>query len=79
MREEGEGDWSELHNEELHNLYATPDSIKVIKSRSMSGVGLVAWMGDGNSYKIVGKPEGRDHVYDLGVDGNVILDWIIGK
>ena len=27
--------WKKLHNEELHNLYASPDIIKVIKSRRM--------------------------------------------
>jgi hypothetical protein len=34
-REEVEGDWRRLHNEELHNLYASPDIIRVIKSRRM--------------------------------------------
>jgi hypothetical protein len=27
------GDWRRLHNEELHNLYTSPDTIRVIKSR----------------------------------------------
>jgi hypothetical protein len=26
-------DWRRLHNEELHNLYASPNVIRVIKSR----------------------------------------------
>jgi hypothetical protein len=26
-----------LHNEELHNLYASPNNIRVIKSRSVDG------------------------------------------
>jgi hypothetical protein len=31
-------------------------------------------------YKIlVGKPEGRDHVEDVGIDGRVILKWILGS
>jgi hypothetical protein len=30
-REEGAGGWRKLHNEELHNLYTSPDIIKVIK------------------------------------------------
>jgi hypothetical protein len=32
-REEVAGGWRRLHNEELHNLYTSPDIIRVIKSR----------------------------------------------
>jgi hypothetical protein len=28
---------------------------------------------------LVGKPEGKKHTEDLGVDGNIILEWILGK
>jgi hypothetical protein len=34
-REEVAGDWRRLHNEELTNLYASPNVIRVIKSRKM--------------------------------------------
>jgi hypothetical protein len=56
-----EGYWRKLHNEELHNLYASPHIIRVIRSRKMTWAGRVARMGDmRNAYKIlVGKPEGR--------------------
>jgi hypothetical protein len=40
------GDWSRLHNEELENLYASPDVIRVIKSRRMRWVGHKARMGE---------------------------------
>jgi hypothetical protein len=45
-KEEVAGGWSKLHNEELHNLYASPNIIMVVKSRRMRCVGYVACMGD---------------------------------
>jgi hypothetical protein len=35
-REEMKGGWTEVHNEELHNLYFSPDCIRTRKSRRMS-------------------------------------------
>jgi hypothetical protein len=32
-RDEVTGDWRKLHNEELHNLYSSPNIIRMIKSR----------------------------------------------
>jgi hypothetical protein len=60
-REEVTGGWRRLHNEELHNLYASPDIISVIKSRWVRWEGHVTRMGNIRSaYKIlVGKPEGK--------------------
>jgi len=43
-REEVAGDWRRVHNEELHNLYASPNIIRVIKSRRMKWAGHVARM-----------------------------------
>jgi hypothetical protein len=50
-----------LHNEELHNLYSSPDIIRQIKSRRMRWAGHVARMGEERKvYKVlVGKPEGK--------------------
>jgi hypothetical protein len=60
-RDEVSGDWRKLHNEELHNVYSSPDIIRMIKSRRMRWAGHVARMGETrNAYRIfVGKPEGN--------------------
>jgi hypothetical protein len=44
-REEVAGDWRRLHNEELHNLYASSIIIRLMKSRRMTWAGHVARMG----------------------------------
>jgi hypothetical protein len=44
-RDEVTGDWRKQHNEELHNLYSSPNIIRMIKSRSMRWAGHVARMG----------------------------------
>jgi len=50
-----------LHNEEVHNLYASPNIIRVIKSRRMRWVGHVALMREmRNAYTVlVRRPVGR--------------------
>jgi hypothetical protein len=45
-RDEIIGGWRKLHNEELHNSYSSPNIIRVIKSRSIRWVWLVARMGE---------------------------------
>jgi hypothetical protein len=34
-RDEMTGGWRKLHNEKLHNLYSSPNIIRMIKSRKM--------------------------------------------
>jgi hypothetical protein len=52
-RDEVMGDWRKLHNEELHNLYSSPNIIRVIKWTCTNG-------GKRNGYRIlVGKPKGK--------------------
>jgi hypothetical protein len=59
--DEATGEWRRLHNEELNDLYSSPNIIRVIKSRRMRGAGHVARMGEERgAYRIlVGRPEGR--------------------
>jgi hypothetical protein len=58
-----EGGWRRLHNEELHNLYASPNIIRAIKSRRMRWARHVAHVGkmrNTSTYNVlVGKPEGK--------------------
>jgi len=58
-RDEVIGEWRKLHNEELNDLYCSPDIVRLIKSRRMRWVGHVARMGERRSvYRVlVGKPE----------------------
>jgi hypothetical protein len=55
------GEWSKLHNEELHDLYTSPNIVRAIKSRRMRWAGHVAQMGEERGvYRVlVGKPEGK--------------------
>jgi hypothetical protein len=59
--EEVIGGCRKLHNEELHNLYSSPNIIRMMKSRRMRWAGRVARIGrKRNAYRIlVGGPEGR--------------------
>jgi hypothetical protein len=60
-KREEDGSWRKLHNDELHDLYSSPNIVRVIKSRRMRWARNVARMGKGRSvYRIlVGRPEGK--------------------
>jgi hypothetical protein len=89
-RDEVTGEWRKLHNEELNNLYSSPNIVWVIKSRRMKWEGHVARMGEGiDVYRVlVGKPEGRgplgrprcrweDNIrMDLREEGCGCVDWM---
>ena len=77
-RGEVTGEWRKLHNEELNDLYSSPNIVRVIKSRRMRWDGHVARMGEdmGCIRSLWGNRRERDHWGDLGVDRWIILGWI---
>ena len=60
-RDEITGEWRRSHNEELNDLYSSPNIVRVIKPRRMRWAGHVARMGEErDAYRVlVGKPEGK--------------------
>jgi len=80
-RDEVTGEWRRLRNEELNDLYCSPNMVRVIKWRRMGWAGDVAHMGEERGvYRVlVGKPEGRRPTckwMDLQEVGCGYMDWI---
>ena len=89
-RDEVTGKWGRLHNEELNDLYSSPNIARVIKSRKMRWARCMARMGEERGvYRVlVGKAEGRrplgrprrrwvdDIRMDLQEVGCGYMDWI---
>jgi hypothetical protein len=76
-----EGDWRRLHNEELHNLYASPYIIRVYTSRKMRLVVHVTRMGEVRCIQNFGGENlmERNNLEDISVDMWIILEWILEK
>ena len=55
------GEWRRLHNEELNDLYCSPNIVRVIKWRRMRCAGHVARVGEERGvYRVLlGKTEGK--------------------
>jgi hypothetical protein len=59
-------EWRKLHDEELNDLYSSPNIVRVIKSKRMRWVGHATWMGARRDvYRVlVGKPEGKETIWE---------------
>jgi hypothetical protein len=80
-RDEVTGVWTRLRNEELNDVYSSPNIIWVIRSRRVRWAEHVSCMGDRRvAYMIlVGDLMERDLLEDPAIDGSVILQWIFKK
>jgi hypothetical protein len=72
------GENRRLSDEELYDLYCSAHIAQVLKSRRMRWAEDVTPTGDRRgAYSILmGKPEGKSHLEDLGIDRRIILKWI---
>jgi hypothetical protein len=80
-KRDADGSWRKLHNDELHNLYSSPNIVRVIKSRRMRWAGHMARMGEGRGvYRVfVGRPEDKRPLGNLYVGGKITLIWTLWR
>jgi hypothetical protein len=78
-RDELRGEWKQLNNEEINNVFSF-NVFWVIKWR-MSWLGQVAHIGSGDLYTGFwwGNLRVRDHLEDSNVDERLILSWTFRK
>ena len=89
-KRDANGEWRKLHNEELHKLYRSPNTARVIKSRRLRWVGHVVRMEEGRTAfeiltgtlagkRTLGRPRRRweDNIrMDLKEIGIYMRNWI---
>jgi hypothetical protein len=67
--------WGKLHNDELHNLYSSPNIVKRLNQIGLGGRDMWHTLGRGEVFTgfWLGGPKVRDHWEDLGVGGRITL------
>jgi hypothetical protein len=70
-----------MHNDELHDLYSSPNVVRVIKSRRMRWAGHVARMGEETGvYRVlVGRSEGKRPLGRPRYRWRITLSWALGR
>jgi hypothetical protein len=66
-------------NENLHNLYASPNIIRVIQIRMVRWAGHVTRMAKIRNAYNIRKTKRTDNLGDLGIDGRIILRSILSR
>jgi hypothetical protein len=68
-----------MFNEELHNLYSSPNIIRMIRSRNMRWSGYVAQIGEKRNAcgVLLGKPEGKSSLRRPGLiwEDNIKMNY----
>ena len=80
-RKEVIGERRKLHNEELNDMYTSPNTVPVIQSRKTKWAEHIASMGRAELFTGFwwGNLREIGHLEDTGVDGRIILRWIFRK
>jgi len=73
------GEWRKLHNDDLNDLYCSPNIVWVIKSRRTRWTGHMELMGENRDvfWVLVGKPEGKRSLvrHRHGWEDNIKMDF----
>jgi len=75
-RDEGRRKWRKLHNEELNDLYSSPNIIWVIKYKNEMGRAYSAYGGEVRHIQGFGGE--RDHLEDPGIHWRIFRKWLWG-
>jgi hypothetical protein len=73
------GEWRKLYNEEFNDLYCSHNIVRVIKSRMRWAEHVARMRREVYTGFWRDNLRERDHLGDPGIDGRIILKWILRK